>query len=439
MRVAVLGLGYVGTVSAACLADGGHSVVGVDPDPVKVDLIATGQSPIVEPRVAELIGQHAADGNLVATSNAAAAVISTELALVCVGTPTGPDGNPDLSSVEKVSGDIGSALATIDHYYTVVIRSTVPPGTCRNVVIPAIEAHSGRRHGPDFGVVMHPEFLREASAVSDYHHPPKAVVGSDHDHPAELTLSLAPVGDDVPIVKTSYEVAETIKYVDNSWHALKVAFGNEIGRICGATGVDAHAVMDIFCLDTKLNISTRYLRPGMAYGGSCLPKDVRAVNELAASLDVSVPVLAGLTPSNTAQIDWALETILETGGKKIALLGLSFKAGTDDLREAPMVAIAARLLERSDLQLRFYDTNVDVDRLTGANASFVNRQLPSLADHLITDLTAAVEDADVIVIGNADRAFASIGALVADHQHVVDLVGVIDDPGSIANHRGLGW
>ena len=441
MRISVLGLGYVGSVSVACLAKDGHTVIGVDPNPVKVDLINSGQSPVVEDQVAELVAEHVAGGTLTATTDPNEAIANTDLALVCVGTPGADNGSLDLVYLERACANIGQALAGRDGYFGVVIRSTVLPGTCRNLVIPTIEANSGKTEGVDFGVVMNPEFLREASAVYDFYNPPKIVVGSSDDgaenRTAEMLLSLAPPTD-APVVRAEFEVAEMVKYVDNSWHALKVAFGNEIGRICDPLDIDSHAVMDIFCLDEKLNISAKYLKPGMAFGGSCLPKDVRAVNYHARANDVELPILGSLTASNETHLETAVKRILDTGVREVALLGLSFKAGTDDLREAPMVEIAERLLGKG-LRLRIYDRNVNLARLTGANERYIHDHLPHIGELLVNDMPSAVEGAELVVLGNSDPAFASIADHIAADLPVIDLVRIVDDTAGLDNYRGLGW
>lgn len=437
MRICVLGLGYVGAVSSACLAADGHTVIGVDPNPVKVDLINGGKSPIVEDRVADLVAEHVAGGRLSATPDAADAIARTDLAIVCVGTPGRENGSLDLTYLERACADIGEALAPVDGFYGVVIRSTVLPGTCRDVVIPTIERCSGKVHGTDFGVVMNPEFLREGSAVADFYNPPKIVVGGDDDRAAEMVLSLAPPGD-FATVRAPFEVAEMVKYVDNSWHALKVAFGNEIGRICDPLGIDSHAVMDIFSLDTKLNLSGKYLKPGMAFGGSCLPKDVRAVNYHARANDVDLPILSHLTESNETHLAAAVKVILDTGVRNVAILGLSFKAGTDDLREAPMVEVAERLLGKG-LRVRIFDRNVSLARLTGANALFIEERLPHIGELLVDDLADALDGAEVVVLGNTDPAFEEVAHSLGPDRHVVDLVRVVESPDGVENYQGLGW
>ncbi len=428
-------------MSAACLAEAGHHVIGVDPNPTKVDLINAGQSPIVEDRVAEMVETHVAAGRISATLHAAEAIAETDLAIVCVGTPGQDNGALDLTFLERASANVGEALADRDGFFGVVIRSTVLPGTCRSIVVPTIEARSGKRHGVDFGVVMNPEFLREGSAVYDFHNPPKLVVGGHDDEGSartgDLLLSLAPPGD-YPVIRTDFETAEMVKYVDNTWHALKVAFGNEIGRICDPLDIDSHRVMDIFCLDTKLNISDKYLKPGMAFGGSCLPKDVRAMTYHARTNDVDLPLLYNLTASNESHLERAVKLILDTGVRDVAILGLSFKAGTDDLREAPMVEVAERLLGKG-LRLKIYDHNVSLARLLGANARFIHDHRPHLGELLVDDMAEAIDGAGAVVLGNSNPAFADVVPDLGPDVHVIDLVRVVADGSDRPNYRGLGW
>ncbi len=435
----------MGAVSSACLADDGHTIVGVDPNTAKVDLINAGKSPIVEDRVPELVAAHVAGGRISATTSAAEAIAATDLAIVCVGTPGRDNGSLDLTYLERACANIGEALAArAGDFFGVVIRSTVLPGTCRDLVIPTIEARSGLRHGIDFGVVMNPEFLREGSAVADFYDPPKIVVGGVEEsaggaseQTTEMLLSLSPPGE-FPVVRTTFEVAEMVKYVDNSWHALKVAFGNEVGRICDPLGVDSHQVMDIFCLDTKLNISPKYLKPGMAFGGSCLPKDVRAVTYHAREHDVDVPILANLTTTNETHLSAAVKLILETGVREVAILGLSFKAGTDDLREAPMVEVAERLLGKG-IKLRIYDRNVSLARLTGANERFIHEHLPHIGELLIDDFDQAIDGVEAVVVGNSDDAFVDLADKIPPGIHVIDLVRIVAESDRLDRYQGLGW
>ena len=343
MNIAVFGLGYVGAVTAACLADDGHHVIGVDPSDVKRDPISRGDSPIVEPGLGELISRAVDDGRLTVTDDYRKAVGNSDLAFICVGTPSLPNGSLNLGYVENVASEIGAALAERSDRFTVVLRSTVLPGTTKELVIPALEAASGKSAGDGFGVAFYPEFLRESTAIDDYREPPKIVVAATDD------ITLARVEDlneplEPPTTRVTFETAEMVKYVDNTWHALKVGFANEVGRFAKAVGTDSHEVMDVFSMDTKLNISSKYLRPGFAFGGSCLPKDLRALSHAARELDLDLPIVTSVIPSNTQHIAEAFEMIARHGSKKVAVLGLSFKPGTDDLREAPMVELVERLI-----------------------------------------------------------------------------------------------
>ena len=343
MRTSVFGLGYVGAVSAGCLARDGHRVIGVDPNPTKVDLINSGRSPIVEAEISEIIASAIESGRLSATTDAALAVRETDLSLVCVGTPSNVNGSLDLKFVRAVCKDIGIALAAKSERHTVAIRSTMLPGSMRKVVLPLLEEHSGKRAGIDFGLCNNPEFLREGTAVYDYSHPPKTVIGElaqgDGDLLAALYGSL-----DAPLIRVPVDTAEMVKYVDNVWHALKVGFANEIGSLCKRMNLDGQQVMSIFCQDQKLNLSSYYLRPGFAFGGSCLPKDLRALNHVAGRLDVNVPILGSVLPSNNVHLQRGFDMIQGRGSKRVGVLGFSFKAGTDDLRESPIV----ELIERFD-------------------------------------------------------------------------------------------
>lgn len=427
----------MGAVSAACLAADGHTVIGVDPNLDKVDLINQGLSPIVERGLAELVGQQVEQGRLRATPEPPEAIGQTDLALVCVGTPGRDNGSLDLSYLERACTNIGAALAERSGFYSVAIRSTVLPGTCRELVIPTIEHWSGKRHGVDFGVVMNPEFLREGSAVADFRSPPKVVVGGEVQRTIDDVLSFSP-GYGAPVIQTAFEVAELAKYVDNSWHALKVAFGNEVGRICGPLGIDSHQVMDIFCQDTKLNISAAYLRPGMPFGGSCLPKDLQALTYRARTDDVDLPVLSNVIASNETHLAAAVKLVLDTGARQVALLGLSFKPGTDDLRGAPMVELAERLLGKG-IGLTIHDRDVGLARLTGANQRYIEDHLPHLDQLLVDDLDRALAGAEAVVVGDAALSIEDLSGRIGPGVEVIDLVRITGDRDQLANYQGLGW
>src|SRR4029077_15561487 len=377
MKISVLGLGYVGAVSAGCLARDGHEVIGVDPERVKVDLINAGRSPIIEKDIGSIIAEQAAAGRLSATTDLESAVRNTDLALVCVGTPSMPNGGFDLRYVRRVCEQIGRTLASHTGAPVIVMRSTMLPGTMRDVVIPILEKFSGKKAGEEFGLCINPEFLREGTAVHDYYHPPKTVIGEGNKASGDL-LAACYGKFPGPMIRTDIETAEMVKYADNSWHALKVGFANEIGSLCKALQVDAHKVMEIFCQDQKLNLSPYYLKPGFAFGGSCLPKDVRALQYRAREGDLDMPLIHALLGSNRLQIQHAIDEIVDTGKNRVGLLGFSFKAGTDDLRESPIVILAEALLGKG-FSLCIYDRNVSIARLVGANKDYINTQIPPLS------------------------------------------------------------
>jgi GDP-mannose 6-dehydrogenase len=437
-RIGVFGLGYVGVVTAALLAEDGHEVVGVDPNLTKVELVNAGRSPVVEAGVDELVRRGVAAGRLRATSAADGVVAETDVTLICVGTPSHPNGSLDLTQVQKVCHQVGTMLPDASSDHVVVVRSTMLPGSTREVVIPALEQASGARAGEGFHVCVNPEFLREGTAVRDFHDPPFTLVGSDD--PATAAQVVALYGDVAsdPIV-APIEVAEMIKYGCNAFHALKVVFANEIGRICKPQGLDSREVMAILCSDTRLNISPAYLTPGFAFGGSCLPKDLRALVHHAHRFDVDVPVLASILDSNRRHVDRALEMIQATGERRIGVLGLSFKAGTDDLRESPSVELIERLIGKG-YQVRVFDRNVSLARLQGANRAFIEREIPHISALLSEDLEDIVADSDVLVVGNRDPGFTAVLAAAGDDQVVIDLVGA-DVGGAHPGRRyeGIGW
>ncbi len=420
MRVSVFGLGYVGAVCAACLARDGHDVVGVDSNPTKVDQINRGRSPIIEPGIEALIAEGHARERLCATTDAEKAVRDSDISLVCVGTPSARNGSLDLRYVQHVSAEIGAAMGRLGRYHTVVIRSTVLPGTMRAVIIPTLEQASGGKAGRDFGVCFNPEFLREGTAIADYDHPPKTVVGESHAQAGDCLLALYR-NVDAPVFRTTLEAAEMVKYVDNAWHALKVGFANEIGSLCKALGIDSFDVMRIFCADRKLNLSEYYLRPGFAFGGSCLPKDVRALQYRAKTLDVEAPILGSILASNEAHIRRGLELVLRPGLRRIGVLGFSFKAGTDDLRESPVVELIERLIGKG-YDVLVYDRNVNLAFLTGANREYILTRVPHIANLMRERLEDVLDHAQVIVLGNADPEFARIATRMRPGQTVIDFV-----------------
>jgi GDP-mannose 6-dehydrogenase len=438
MKVSVFGLGYVGSVSAAAFADDGHEVVGVDVVGEKVDAVNGGRSPIVEPGLADLLARGVGSGRLRATTSTEDAVRSTDLSLICVGTPSRKNGSLDLTYLTRVCSEIGQALRDKGAYHVVVVRSTVLPGTTHGTVIPTLEAASGKKYGAGFGVSVNPEFLREGTAIRDFARPPLTLVGHNHAADAVPTKALYQ-NIDAPLFSASIRVAEMIKYTSNTWHAVKVVFANEIGNLCKRLDVDSHEVMDIFCRDDKLNLSSYYLRPGFAFGGSCLPKDVRALQYRAKEMDLEMPLIASVLSSNHLQIQHAIERIVDTGRKKIGLLGFSFKADTDDLRESPMVILAEALLGKG-YELCIYDRNVSIARLVGANKQYINEQIPHLSRHLCESIDRVIEQSDVIVIGNASAEFSEAVTRCRPDQVVVDLVRIPLDFSKVnAQYDGICW
>ena len=422
MKISIFGMGYVGAVSAGCLSAEGHTVIGVDPNRTKVGLINEGRTPIIEKDIGEMIAAAVRDGRLRATESVRDAVMESEISLICVGTPSQLNGNLDLSAVRKVCGQIGLALREKDGFHVVVARSTMLPGSMRALVIPALEQASGKRAGIDFGVCSNPEFLREGTAVHDYHHPPKTVVGETDQRSGELLLQLY-AGMDAPVVRTDVETAEMVKYTDNTWHALKVDFANEIGNICKAVGIDGHEVMEIFCKDTKLNLSPYYMKPGFAFGGSCLPKDVRALIYKARQLDLELPLLNAILPSNHKQVEKGLKMVMEKPGKKVGILGFSFKAGTDDLRESPLVDVIEHLIGKG-YELKLYDKNVKLAALTGANQDYILNIIPHISRLMVDSMDEVLAFADTVVIGNGAAEFQAVPDQLRPGQHLVDLVRV---------------
>jgi len=438
VKVSVFGLGYVGSVSAASFASDGHQVIGVDVNPDKVAAINAGRSPIVEPGLEQLLARNATEGRLRATTDSAVAVAESEVSLLCVGTPSRKNGSLDLTYLERVSTEVGAALRTKSAYHVVVVRSTVLPGTTHGVVIPALERASGKKYGEGFGVSVNPEFLREGTALNDFRKPPLTLVGHNHAADASGTIALYQ-SIDAPLVSTSIRIAEMIKYTSNTWHALKVVFANEIGNLCKKLGVDSHEVMDIFCRDEKLNLSPYYLKPGFAFGGSCLPKDVRALQYRAKELDVELPLISQILPSNRQQIQNALDQVLETGKKNVGLLGFSFKAGTDDLRESPIVVLAEALLGKG-VSLKIYDKNVSLARLVGANKAYIEQQIPHLSSLLCNTIDEVIDGSEVIVVGNRSPEFGEALTKTRAEQIVIDLVR-LPIYGALlqADYRGICW
>ncbi len=436
--ISVFGLGYVGCVSAACFAKEGHAVTGVDVNPVKVDMINTGKATIVEAGIGELVAEMAHSGRLRATTSVEEAVRDTAVSLVCVGTPSRANGSLDLSYVERVSEQIGAALRNKPGRHVVVIRSTVLPGTIHDVVVPALERTSGKKAGTDFGVCGNPEFLREGTSIRDFYDPPFTLVGADDPETGKVVAALYQ-GIEAPVHIIPVRTAEMVKYSCNCFHGLKVAFANEIGNICKAVGVDSHEVMRIFCEDRKLNISPYYLRPGYAFGGSCLPKDLRATVYNARAHDVPVPVLEATLESNRLQIEKAFNMVMATGKKRVGVLGLSFKAGTDDLRESPMVSLIERLIGKGT-QLAIYDPYVTSSRLMGANREYIEREIPHIWELMRGSIREVLDASDAVIIGNSAGEFREIQGHLRTDQPVVDLVRAFGPRTSDgASYQGICW
>jgi GDP-mannose 6-dehydrogenase len=412
-------------------------VIGVDSIRAKVDLINSGQSPIIEAEIGEIVATTAQSGLLHATVDENDAVNQTDLSFVCVGTPSQPNGSLDLRYIRRVSEMIGKALRNKSSRHTVVIRSTILPGTMRRIVIPALEESSGKKAGDDFGVCNNPEFLREGTAVNDFRNPPKTVIGQ-FDQASGDFLSTLYARLTAPLIRTNLETAEMVKYVDNSWHALKIGFANEIGNLCKSLSVDSHEVMNIFCQDRKLNISPAYLSPGFAFGGSCLPKDLRALTYTAKLRDIELPIIRAIVPSNDLQIAKGLQLITDRGNKKIGILGLSFKAGTDDMRESPMIEIIERLIGKG-YDLRLFDKNVHLASLVGANRDFILNHIPHISKLIVPTIADVLSHAQTVVIGNKDRDFIDVPAQLREEQVLIDFARISNQRSGNGKYDGICW
>jgi GDP-mannose 6-dehydrogenase len=438
-RISVFGLGYVGTVTAACLAHQGNQVIGVDLSPGKVEAMEAGRSPIVEPRLSDVIAAGHQAGHLHATSDSAAAVLNSDISFLCVGTPSLRNGKLDLGHIEPVCREIGETLKKKDAFHLVVLRSTVLPGTAESIVVPTLEKASGKRLGKEFGVCVNPEFMREGTAVADFLEPSMTVIGaSDSAHSRMLRelYTWAPGR----IFETSFRSAEMVKYVCNAWHATKVSFANEVGTMAKELGVDAEAVVEIFLADTKLNISSSYLKPGFAFGGSCLPKDVRALTYRAKELDLELPLFESLLPSNESHLARAVGLVIATGKKKIAVLGLSFKAATDDLRESPQVQLVKRLLGEG-CEIQIWDDNVSLGRLIGSNRQYIEQVIPHIGSLLSTSLEDVLKFAEVVVIGTRGIDKNILNSHIRPSHFVVDLVNLEKSHRTTAStsYEGICW
>ncbi len=437
MKISVFGLGYVGAVSAACFAKEGNEVVGVDVSHTKVDIINSGNSPIVEEGINELINQMVAEKMLRATTDTNEAIENSDVSLVCVGTPSNDNGSLKLDYVKRVSQEIGAAISKKARRHVVVMRSTMLPGTIESLVKPTLEVYSDKKAGTDFDVCINPEFLREGTSIKDFYAPPFTLIGADSDEAGEILKRLY-AKIEAPLYITSVKAAEMVKYSCNCFHGLKVSFANEIGNICKELGIDSHEVMEVFCKDTKLNLSPYYLKPGFAFGGSCLPKDLRALQYKAKELDVKVPVLEAALASNLLQIERAVQMITKTGKKKVGVLGFAFKAGTDDLRESPVVTIIERLIGKG-YDIKLYDREVSVAKLVGANKEYIEREIPHISNLMADDIDEVLEHSEVILIGNPAKEFKEIEPKLTNEQMVVDLVRIFGSRTSDANYHGICW
>jgi GDP-mannose 6-dehydrogenase len=435
MNISIFGLGYVGCVSAACLASKKHRVIGVDVSEHKVDLINSGRATIIEKDIEQLVNEGRKEGYLEATQDVKYAIDNSEISIVAVGTPNSKNGHLNLNYIYKVSEEIAAALIEKKKFHVVAIRSTVLPGTSEKVT-EIIEKISGGRKGEHFAVISNPEFLREGTAVNDYFNPPLTLIGYDSDKAKDMMLELY---KEIPgqKVTTDIKVAEIMKYINNTYHALKIVFGNEVGNICKALDIDSHKVMEIFCMDKQLNISPYYFKPGFAFGGSCLPKDTKALRALANDLYIKVPVINNIIQSNEEQKDNAVDMIISKGKKKVGILGLSFKAGTDDLRYSPTVDVVERLLGKG-YPIKIYDKNVKISELTGTNKDFIESKIPHLQQFITDDLKSVINDSDIIVIANKEKEFEG---LLDEYPNkiILDLVRISNDVSYKGYYEGISW
>lgn len=426
MRISVFGLGYVGCTTAACLAKDGHDVIGVDINVEKVKIINNGRSPIVEKDLDKIVSRMVKKKKLRATVNSKEAVRNSEVSLICVGTPSNNNGSLNLNHIRRVCKDIGLALSGNNTFHVVVIRSTLLPGITEGKLIPNLERHSGRKVNLHFGVCVNPEFLREGSSVDDFYNPPIIVIGEANEKSGKIVENMYR-NFTASVIRTTIKTAEMIKYVSNAFHALKICFANEIGNICKREGIDSGEVMRIFCMDTQLNLSPRYLQPGFAFGGSCLPKDLRALVHKGRQMDLDLPVLESILQSNEIQIKNGIDLIWKTKKKKIGILGLSFKPGTDDLRESPIVRVVEILIGKG-LNVKIYDKNVSVAKLFGANKQYIMEKIPCISSLLLSSVERVIEESEVIVVGYKDEDFGRALQTVGKNKIIIDFARQIDNP-----------
>lgn len=437
IRIAIFGLGYVGTVSAACLADMGHNVTGVDVAEEKARMINSGISPIIENGIAGLIARTVQSGKLSATTGISKAVMNNDISIICVGTPSLDNGDTNLTHLETVCREIGIALSGKKDFHIIVVRSTIPPGTMRQLVIPVLEKYSNKNAGIDFGVCNNPEFMREGTAIYDFCNPSRILIGATDLHSGNIVQKIY---EDLPgeIIRLGIESCEMLKYADNIWHATKIVFANEIGSICKSYGIDSHTVMDIFCRDKKLNLSSYYLKPGFAFGGSCLPKDIRSINYRTNSREIETPLLASLLVSNKSQVARGVRMVMATGKRTVGFLGISFKAGTDDLRESPLVE-TIRLLLMEAIKIRVYEPNMDIEKLSGNSHNYILDIIPGIKELLTDDIDSLLAFSEVVVIGNNAPEFAAIANKLRPEQNVIDFVRIREIEESHENYQGICW
>ena len=436
MKVSIFGLGYVGCVSLGCLAKNGFEVIGVDVNEEKVKLINNGSATIVEKDIDNIIKNALENGLVSATTSPKEAVLDSDISIVCVGTPSTEKGHLNLDYIFKVAENIGAAIRQKDNYHVVAIRSTIMPGTCEKIAR-IIESESGKTEGEDFDIVDNPEFLREGSAVSDYFNPPLTLVGGSSEKAVEIVANLYKKLN-APIVKVDTRTAEIMKYINNTFHALKISFANEVGNICSELNIDSKKVMDILCMDKQLNISPYYMKPGFAYGGSCLPKDLGGLQTLAHDFYIDVPLIDSISKTNEIQIQRAIKKLSRYFGKRILFLGVSFKAGTDDLRNSPNVEVIENLLGRG-FDINIFDKNINLARLTGKNLDYINRKIPHLTELMLEgDLNTHIEDADVIILSNKEPYF--VDALkTCSGKVILDMVGLDDSIKDSNEYYGINW
>ena len=435
MNISIFGLGYVGCVSLGCLAKNGHYVIGVDTNPAKINQINSGKATIIEKEVDTIIAEQRSAGHISATDNVTEAISGSDISIIAVGTPSSDKGHLNLQFIFKVAENIGEALRNKSSFHIIAIRSTIMPGTCDKVAA-EIEKISGKKRNVDFAIVDNPEFLREGTAVHDYYNPPLTLIGSDNPVAAEKVADLY---RQLPaeIVITDLKTAEIMKYINNTYHALKISFGNEVGNICAELGIDSHKVMDIFCKDKQLNISPYYFKPGFAFGGSCLPKDLKGLQTLAHDLYVEIPLIESINRTNEIQIQRAIKLIYKYNNKKLGFLGLSFKAGTDDLRNSPTVSIIEALLGKG-CNIAIYDKNINLAMLTGTNKDYIDSRIPHLSSLLVNDPAKLVQDCDIVVINTKEPEFHELVDGI-DGKLIIDFVRLDEALLTRSNYIGINW